>query len=276
MKGATRAAMPLRLLVLVLGLLAVGPRPGATQPPTLDCVVHPYVLVAVSASVEGLLEKVNVDRGDIVRQGQVIATLESSVERANLALAQARAAVESATKSSEVRLEFGVRRFVRTADLFKQQLVPGKEMDEAETGKILAEIGVIEAKENRRIAELEAERAQAALAQRTIRSPITGVVIERALVGGEFVRGTAIVKLAQIDPLRVEVIAPVTLLGRLPLGTRAEVTMEAPLGSTHTATVAVVDRVVDAASGTFGVRLDLANPGYRLPAGLKCKARFLR
>jgi hypothetical protein len=32
--------------------------------------------------------------------------------------------------------------------------------------------------------------------------------------------------------------------------------------------------VVDAASGTLGVRLELPNPGYRLPAGLKCKVRF--
>jgi multidrug efflux pump subunit AcrA (membrane-fusion protein) len=40
------------------------------------------------------------------------------------------------------------------------------------------------------------------------------------------------------------------------------------------AKVTVVDRVVDAASGTFGVRLELPNPGYKLPAGLKCKTRF--
>jgi hypothetical protein len=40
--------------------------------------------------------------------------------------------------------------------------------------------------------------------------------------------------------------------------------------------VTVVDRVVDAASSTFGVRLELANPDYRLPAGLKCRVRFLR
>ena len=40
------------------------------------------------------------------------------------------------------------------------------------------------------------------------------------------------------------------------------------------ARVTVVDRVVDAASGTFGVRLELPNPDYRLPAGLKCKVRF--
>ena len=45
---------------------------------------------------------------------------------------------------------------------------------------------------------------------------------------------------------------------------------------THTARVKVVDPVIDAASGTFGVRLELPNPNYRLPAGLKCKVRFPR
>jgi hypothetical protein len=51
---------------------------------------------------------------------------------------------------------------------------------------------------------------------------------------------------------------------------------EAPVAGSYPAIVAVVDRVVDAASGPFGVRLELPNPDYRLPAGLTCKARFGR
>jgi multidrug efflux pump subunit AcrA (membrane-fusion protein) len=38
--------------------------------------------------------------------------------------------------------------------------------------------------------------------------------------------------------------------------------------------VIVVDPVVDAASGTFGVRLELPNPEHAIPAGLKCRVRF--
>ena len=153
---------------------------------------------------------------------------------------------------------------------------PLKEFDEAETQKILAEIGVLEAKENRELAELELERARTALAQRTLRSPIAGVVTERLLTPGEFVKGTAIVKLAKIDPLHVEVITPVAMLGKIAVGGRGEVLLEAPVGKSYAATVTVVDRVVDAVSGTFGVRLLLPNPDYRLPAGLKCKVRFGR
>jgi hypothetical protein len=43
----------------------------------------------------------------------------------------------------------------------------------------------------------------------------------------------------------------------------------------QTATVTVVDRVVDAASDTFGVRLLLPNPDYRIPGGVRCEIRFL-
>ena len=267
--GALRRALQLALLGA-----AIQASPAHGQ--TLDCLITPYMTVAVSFPTDGVLATVTVDRGDLVKEGQALATLESALEQATVALAAARAAVESPAKSNQVRLDFGVRKFVRTDDMYKKNLVPFKEMDEAETQKVLGEIGVLEAKENRQIAELELERARAALAQRTLRSTVTGVVTERLLSPGEFVRGTAILKLAQIHPLRVEVIAPVALLGKVQVGMPAEVLPEAPIGGVYGAKVTVVDRVVDAASGTFGVRLDLPNPAYRLPAGLKCKVRIGR
>jgi hypothetical protein len=72
----------------------------------------------------------------------------------------------------------------------------------------------------------------------------------------------------------VEVIVPVALSGRIRVGTVADVVPESPVGGVWQARVAVVDRVIEPASGTFGVRLALPNPDYRLPAGLKCKVRF--
>ncbi len=54
----------------------------------------------------------------------------------------------------------------------------------------------------------------------------------------------------------------------------ATVLPEEPVGGEHRAEVTVVDRVVDAASGTFGVRLELPNPDYAIPAGLKCRVEF--
>jgi hypothetical protein len=131
-----------------------------------------------------------------------------------------------------------------------------------------------------------AEVAERALAQRRglvtpFEAPVDSgsparqrYAVERLLSPGEFAKQTPILKLAQIDPLRVEVIAPVALLKKIAVGMRAQIMLEAPVNGAYEARVTVVDRVVDAASGTFGVRLELPNPGYKLPAGLKCKARF--
>ena len=248
--------------------------PASAQ--NLDCLIEANTTVAVAFPVDGLVETVKVDRGDLVTAGQVLATLESSVERATVHLAKARAEVQSALKSNQVRVDFGNRRLTRTDEMYQKNLVPLKELDEAETTKVLADLGVLEARENTKIAELEFARANAALELRTLRSPITGVVVERTAQPGEHTKQTPILKLAQIDPLRVEVIVPVAQLGRLSVGTRADVMPEAPVNGVHAARITVVDRVVDAASGTFGVRLELPNPGYKLPAGLKCKLRLPR
>jgi multidrug efflux pump subunit AcrA (membrane-fusion protein) len=108
----------------------------------------------------------------------------------------------------------------------------------------------------------------------TIYSPINGVVMERFLSPGEFVEDQPVLKLAQIHPLHVEVFAPVELLGTIKVGMSADVSPEEPVGQVYKARVTIVDQVVDAASGTFGVRLELPNPKYRLPAGLRCRVKF--
>lgn len=259
-------------LGLALGLGVAGP--AAAVGADFDCLVQARETVAISSPVPGYIERVTVDRGDLVRGSMVIVQLEASLERAAVAVARARVEQESAMLSAKVRLDFGVRRYDRTIDMYKKELVPLKEMDEAETAKILAEHGVLEVQENMRVARLELERAEAALALRTIRSPFSGIVTDRLLSPGELVDKAPILKLARIDPLRVEVFVPVAMLGRIGVGSRATVIPEAPLNTPLEAMVTVVDRVVDAASGTFGVRLEMPNPDNRLPAGLKCKARF--
>ena len=46
------------------------------------------------------------------------------------------------------------------------------------------------------------------------------------------------------------------------------------IGGRHTAVVKIVDKVFDAASGTFGVRLELANRSGTLPGGVRCQVEF--
>jgi RND family efflux transporter MFP subunit len=220
------------------------------------------------------MDRVEVSRGDAVSKGQAVAYLESRVERATVALARARAARDQLIKAKRARAEFAKRRLERNQALAKTNSVSDQAVDEAETEAILAEMELGEALEEKRIAELELRRAQAALETRTIRSPIDGRVVDVFIEPGESVEDRPILQIARIDPLHVEVIAPVSMLGQIEPGVAAEVRLEEPVGGSYKAVVTVVDRLVDAASGTFGVRLELPNPEGRLPAGLRCRVRF--
>jgi RND family efflux transporter MFP subunit len=261
------------LILAAIPLAVIGaPRADAEE---LDCVLLPREIVTVSAPVEGVVERVWVDRGDVVEAGSVLAELESSMERSLVAIAEARAAQDSGVKANQVRAAFGTRRFRRTQDLFKRSMVPLKDRDEAETAKILAEYDLVEANEQKRLADLQLERARTALELRTVKSPIGGVVMERLRHPGEITaKDSPVAKLARLDPLRVEVFVPVAHYGQIALGQSAAIVPEVPLGEPLEATVTVVDKVADAASSTFGVRLEIPNPDHRIPAGLKCKVQL--
>lgn len=267
--NATDAHIPVSVAGLVLVLLPLCAR---AQP--LDCLIEPKLVVSVASEARGVVSRVHVDRGDVVKKGQIVATLESSLQEAAVSVARARAEAEATIKANQARVEFGERKLKRTQELAADGISPLSELDEAETEKLLAELSLVEERENRRIARLELARAEAELRLRTLRSSVSGVVVERLLSPGDLAGPDPVLKIAQIDPLHVEVFAPVSYLGRITVGMKATVQPEAPVRGTYPARVTVVDRVVDAASGTFGVRLELPNPRYRLPAGLKCQISF--
>jgi multidrug efflux pump subunit AcrA (membrane-fusion protein) len=81
-------------------------------------------------------------------------------------------------------------------------------------------------------------------------------------------------KLAQIDPLRVEVIAPAKYFGLIRSGMSVEVFPEQPVNKSFKARVSVVDQLIDPASGSFTVRMVLPNSGEGLVPGVNCVAHF--
>ena len=190
-------------------------------------------------------------------------------------LARYRAETKANIELKQKRLDYAKREKNRFEELFKKKALTMREMDEVETGMALAELELQEALESRRLAELDLKRYTEIVKRMTIRSPVNGVVVERFLARGEYVEDQPILKVAQIDPLHIEVIATVEQLGTLRKGMKAEIRPENPHNRRYTAKVTIVDRVVDAASGTFGIRLELPNSDYKLPAGLKCKVIFL-
>lgn len=255
---------------------AVAQQPVGLAHETFDCLIEPRVSAKVSAAASGIIAQVLVERGDLVKEGQVVARLETAVEQAALELAKARADNDLQIQSSRIRADFSRKKAGRLEKLRPNNTVSEATYDEAVAESMVAEANLREAEANQKIAIADMKRAQAQLDQRFVRSPISGVVVERSLSAGEYRNEQShIVTIAQIDVLNVEVFVPIAYYGQMHVNSRAEVMPESPVGGQYAATVIVVDRVLDAASGTFGVRLALPNAGYQLPGGLRCKVRFL-
>jgi RND family efflux transporter MFP subunit len=264
-----RRRVPARAWLVGIGLCGTALSLRAED---LDCMIQPEQTVVVAAPQIGVVSEVLVDRGDLVKTGQVVARLVSTTEQAAVALAKARAESDAELQGSQARLDFETRRVERGRELRKQGVVSVKDLDEWESSLVVAEANLVQSRDNKNMARLELARAQAALELRTIHSPLDGVVVEIMLRPGEYADPPQVMKLAQIDPLRIEAYAPVAMLGHLEVGMPVKVAPE--VGSPRDAKIVVVDRVVDGASGTFGVRASMPNPDHAVLAGLRCKMSF--
>ncbi|MEW5768746.1 MAG: efflux RND transporter periplasmic adaptor subunit [Pseudomonadota bacterium] len=262
-------------LALCLSLCVV---PAHAAAESYACLIEPYQKVELRSPVEALIKTIRVDRGAVVRRDQVLVELDTGVEEAALAAAKYRAVMEGQVRSAATRVDYSRSKLKRRQELVRQNFISDQERDDADSELRLAEAELLDAKDNRELAVLEERRLAALLEQRRLRSPFNGVVMERMQHPGELAQtgegARAILKLAQTNPLRVEVVLPTSLYGRIRNGMRAEVSVEQPLKGIHSATVRIVDKVIDSASGTFGVRLDLANPKGDIPAGVKCRVKF--
>ncbi|CAM5200000.1 hypothetical protein CDEF62S_03697 [Castellaniella defragrans] len=222
--------------------------PGAAAPGSWACLIQPYQTSEIGSASPGVIRRVLVERGDVVHKGEVVVELNSEVDQATLALRQSEAAYLS-------------RVVGRNTALFKKNLLPAKDYDEM-VSKL-------------RQAEQQVQLQKVVLAERSIRSPFDGVVAERFGGPGDRVNDNKILKLAQIDPLLVKVVVPEGQYGKIRVDEAVAVHVNPAISAQAlSAKVWRIDKVMDAASGTFTVLLKMDNPGMKIPAGIRCTARF--
>ena len=265
--------------VTALGLVLRAGSAAAAEPGHA-CLIEPFQRIELRSSIEARIDAVHVDRGAEVKRGQVLVELDSAAEKAALEGARFRAVMEGQLQTAESKLTGAKEKFHRRDQLVAEKFIAAQDRDDSLADMKVAEASLVEARDNRRLAAIEERRVNQMLDQRRLRSPFNGVVTERLQHAGEIAQtgenARPILRLAQTHPLRVEVVLPVALYGQLKAGQRANVETEAPLSARYQATITIVDRVVDSASGTFGVRLELPNPKGDIPAGVKCRVTFAR
>lgn len=211
---------------------------------TLGCMLEPSKKVAVSSPIASVIDNIPVKRGQKVKKNQLLFALRSGIESANVSLAQAKA-------------NFAERSAKRNEELYGDDLLSSHERDEIETEMLVAAM------------ELKVKKEE--LAMRSVYSTVDGVVIERHNNAGEYVSTNPVVEVAVLDPLYAEVLMPFERFSDFSTGQTMTISLPFPINSSHEAKMTIIDPIIDSASGTFRMRLELPNKNYVIPAGVSCQ-----
>ena len=205
--------------------------------------------VEVSAEIGGRVKLIAFQSGSLVNKGDVLIELDTASEDAQLASAEATAALAKASLS-------------RVKKLNKQNLTSQDALESAE------------AKVKETVAQ--ANNVRALIAKKTILAPFSGRLGLRQVNLGQILReGDAIVSLQTLDPIYVDFSVPQKELSRLEPGLEVQITVDAAPDETFIGKIIATNPDVDLATRSVRVRAKVANPDEVLRAGMFAKATVI-
>jgi len=205
--------------------------------------------VTVSADLPGTIDRIAFESGQAVRQGEILAQLDTRQERAQLVALEAQRDLARLNHS-------------RMRDLLDERVISRSEYDRAMTDQKHAEAQVAE--------------IMTTIERKTIRAPFTGVLgIRQANVGQYLAAGDPIVQLQSLHPIYVNFGVPQHEAGRLRAGREVRIVAEDLGGREFAGRITAVDAAVDAATRNVQVQATLANPEGRLRPGMFVQAEVV-
>ena len=231
------------------------------------------VAVEVKPKIQGRLEKMELEdgtpttEGAVVKRGETIAEIDRRELDAQVALAEAQA------RQAEVALADRERERRRLEALFAEEVATEQARDAAVTAHESAKAALAQAQAQLKLAKVNLDETK-------IRAPMDGVVAERHADPGAMVGPSApIVRLVQMDPLRLMLAIPARLLPMLEEGqTPVSVSTDVLPGRTLECTVARIFPAADPATRTVRAEVLLANPreagGWVLRPGMYATAKL--
>ena len=205
--------------------------------------------VEVSAEIGGRVKHIAFESGSFVKTGDILIQLDTASEDAQLASAEATAALAKAS-------------LTRVKKLNKQNLTSQDALETAE------------AKVKETVAQ--ANNVRALIAKKTIRAPFSGRLGLREVNLGEILReGDTIVSLQTLDPIYVDFSVPQKELSRLEAGLEIQVTVDAAPDKTFIGSILAINPDVDLATRSVRVRAKVTNPDEVLRAGMFATATVI-
>jgi len=220
--------------------------------------------VKVSALIAGRVNAVTVAEGDAVREGQVVAridtrTIQDQQRQATATKQQATAQLENARLNLQ-----------RDEQLFTRGIAAGKEVEDARMAVAQAQGALDQADATLNTVGLQIERAE-------VRSPVSGHVVKRMVSVGEQVDGTAaqpIVEIANLERVELGANVPADQLAEIATGAQVTVRTDAYADRTFDGRIIAIAPAVDPATNTTLVRIRIENPERLLKVGMFAEARI--
>lgn len=240
-----------------------------------SCLIEANRIIKLSSQMQGVLAEVSVRRGDRVRKDQVVASLESEVEAAQVEALRLKADSDALIASKRAATATLRDAFERQKTLNERGAASIQQMQKSEMEYVLAAAEFEQAVLDQKLVRIDLKRAEAAFVRRSLRAPVDGVVTQVVLDPGEFADPQQMaMEIAETAVLRVELYLPLNVYPLVKVGLPATIMPEAPIGGSYPARIVSKDGQIDSASGLFQVQFELANPDGLVPGGIRCSAQF--
>jgi membrane fusion protein (multidrug efflux system) len=233
--------------------------------------------VDVVPRAQGRLQSIAVRIGDAVSKGQVLAKVEDQELREQLRQADASFEVARATiRQREADLSFAKTNLDRTRSLFDRQLLPRQSLDDAEARYQASQAQLDLAQAQLQQASSRREELRINLGNTTVVSPVTGFVAKRLVDAGAFVtQNVILLSVVDISTVRLVVNLVERDLSKVSVGAAGSVTVDAYPGEQFTGRVARVAPVLDPATRTAEMEIEISNAQARLKPGMYARVRLI-
>lgn len=224
----------------------------------------------------GRLQDVYVKLGDPVRRGQAIAKIEDREIVEQVKQAQASYSVSQATiRQREADLKLALNNLERSKSLYERELLPRQTFDDTDARyqAARAQLDLSQAQMDQTQARLDELNIN--LTNTVISAPVEGFIGKRTLDPGASVNvNTSFISVVDIRTIRLVINVVEKDLRRITAGTPSAIQVDAYPGETFNGRVARVAPILDPATRTAQVEIEIPNPGYRLKPGMYARATF--
>jgi membrane fusion protein, multidrug efflux system len=234
----------------------------------LPSVAKPLEMADLSAPTDGALVKLNVSEGDQVQQGSLLAVTDDRITAASYRVAEASASREASLAVAKAKQTLAEQYLTRITQTFSEKAASGLELDEARSRLDEAKATLLEGHELRREAIARLELEQARLDDHRLHAPFSGTVTRiKKHIGETLSRDEILLTLINLSRLRAELNVPVQYIDHFPRGSAARLIAKLPKEPLLQAKVVHVDPMIDAATNTIRIVVEIDNSIQKLPAG---------